>query len=239
MRIIIRVITALFVALALVSTVNAQEESSIRKAMPNLAFRTSFANSFKRGNVDDFFHNISQDPTRDVDAGSSAYFDLSIAFPLFSEAIGLGIGVMLFNSHALWGTKLVFGGRAEFVLQPFLMYVSIPMRFAVGKSDRGYICIDPAILIGFVRGDLTHLNGTHYEIALAEAIGFHVPFGIDFYPSKHFGLEFRIGYRYAQARVGWSNPDSPTGYTQFTINDELVMADLSGVFMTMGLLIRF
>lgn len=226
-------------AIILAMTTVATGESSTHKILPNLTFRASFVNSFQRGNVDDYFHYISQDPSRDVDAGSAAYFDLSFTFPLFSQAVGMGIGVMLFNSHALWGTKLGYGGRAELALQPLLMYASLPVRFKMGESSSIYFGTDPAIIIGTVTGNLTLLNGTHYKIAPAEALGFQVPVGIDFYPSGHFGVEFRVGYRFARGRVGYNNPDSPTGYSQFTINDEPVWADFSGVFMTTGFLIRF
>lgn len=230
----------LVIGLALTSTTMAQEESSPSpRILPNFTLRTSFVNTFQRGNVDDFFHSISQDPSRDVTAGSSAYFDLSYTFPLFSKSAGMGIGLMLFNSHAMWGTKLVFGGRAEIALQPFFMYVSLPIRFKMGSSSEIYIGTDPAILIGIISGSLSLLNGTHYDIAPAEALGFQVPVGIDYYFSDRFGVEFRGGFRFARGRVGWSNPDSPTGYTQFTVNDDLVYADFSGVFMTTGVLIRF
>ncbi|MCK5330950.1 MAG: hypothetical protein KAK01_06065 [Candidatus Marinimicrobia bacterium] len=242
MRSVTRVSATLSVLLFLTCTVSAQEDNTARKARSSLTLRSSFINSFQRGNVDDFFHFISQDPAREVDAGSSAYFDLSFAFPFpgesESKSMGIGIGVILFNNHALWGTKLGYGGRAELALQPFLMYTSVPMRFALGQVSGAYIGIDPAVLIGWVTGNLTTLDGTHYEITPAGAVGFQVPLGIDFYPSTHFGLELRAGYRFIQAGVGWSNPDSPTGYTAFTIDDELVMADLSGIFMTMGLLFR-
>lgn len=244
MRSIRRMSVVSLVLLTLASMASGQDDSPARKARANLAFRFSFMNSFQRGNLDDYFHFIAQDPSRDVDAGSSAYFDVSFVFPWPGQSdmgwFGLGIGAMLFNSHALWGTKLGFGGRAELALKPFMMYVSVPVRFlAIGKSGGGYIGIYPAVLIGWVTGHITHLNGTRYEITPGGGFGFQVPLSIDFYFSKHLGMEFRAGYRFIQAGVGWSNPDSPTGYTAFTINDELVKADLSGVFMTTGLLIRF
>ncbi len=63
-------------------------ETEVKKPGLQLAFSMSMMNSYARGNLDDFFHSISGDATRDVTAGSAAYFGMSGVFATYGITIG-------------------------------------------------------------------------------------------------------------------------------------------------------
>ena len=208
-----------------------------------LTFNSSFMNTFSRGNLDDFFQQTSGDAGRDVDQGSSAYmeFQFAFAFPGSDDftGTGIGIGVELYNNRAFWGTKLDFGGRTEIALQPTILYVSLPIRIPISQNRSLFVAIDPAIQIGLLTGHLTTMSGTRYDIGPTAGIGGKLPVGLDMFFSGNIGLALRTGFRYFKADVGFKDSTSSTGYSQFTVNGEKVKADMTGVFMTMGLVVRF
>ena len=218
-------------------------DEGARKPGLKLAVSASYMNSYNRGNLDDFFHFIASDPTRDVDSGSAAFFDVALIIPFpdatESFSMGIGIGALLCDSHGLWGTRLVFGGRAEIALKPWMIYVSMPARIALVEGGVLDLALDPAFIMGFVTGHVTTLGGTRYEIIPAPKPGFQVPVGIDLNMSRNLGFTVRVGYRMASGDVMYKDETSGTGYSQFTIDDEKVVAGMSGMFATLGVVLGF
>jgi hypothetical protein len=198
----------------------------------------TLANSYTRGNLDTWFGELTGDPSEQVDQGSPAFFSLegAMLFPVRSDAILLGasLGMAIPPSHALWGTELYFGGRQELELNPMIFSFGIPVRFQLGSSQRFYGTISPAMLMGWVTGTYTS-STSDLSFTASPTFGFGASVEGEVMFSKLLGATCRFGMRSLKADLAFENSSSSTGYSQplLSIGDE-VQADLSGMYMTVG-----
>jgi len=206
-----------------------------------LEIHSSLVNSYARGNLDDWFAYLTDDPARQVDQGSPAYFVLraGMLFPSNTSAFRMGMAVD-FNipaRHSLWGTSLHYGGRQELILKPWIISFSVPLKLRLGRSEILYATLDPALVVGWVTGDYA---GPYYDLTFFPAPTFGPGFsgGLEIYPARAIGVNVKVGFRSLVTNIGWEDESSDTGYTQPLVNGEKVRPDLSGVYMTIGLILR-
>lgn len=227
-------------------TVPEPEDKEQRDGMAlNIWGGMSLYNTFQRGNLDTWFQqNVTGDSSRKVNSGSSAFFDVGVGIidwdPDFGFSTGVGVGAQLYNSHAFWGTKIAYGGKDEFVLQPTVVYV--PMALRINLSDDGSLLLvaDPAILMCFAKGKLTTRGGRRYNLNSSNGIGWHVPVGVEFLLGDTLGLSARAGYRSLKVDVIFNSSDSPTGFKQFLTSDgQEVQADMTGMFLSVAAALYF
>ncbi|NQT91504.1 MAG: hypothetical protein HQ559_01995 [Lentisphaerae bacterium] len=203
----------------------------------------SLYNTFQRGNLDTWFQQqVAGDSSREVASGSPAFFDVGVGiidWDPMGFSMGSGVGVQLYNSHALWGTKVVYGGKAEFVLQPTVFYVPLSIRIDISGDNTMLLVADPAFLLCMAKGKLTTFGGTRYRLDASNGMGWHVPVGFEFLLGDMLGLSARAGYRSLKVDVIFDSSASPTGYKQFQVNGQDVQADLSGMFFTFAAALYF
>lgn len=223
----------------------AQEEKGRRDGMAfHLWGGMSLYNTFQRGNLDTWFQqNVTGDSSRKVNSGSSAFFDVGagmIDWDPMGFSMGVGVGAQLYNSHAFWGTKIVYGGKDEFVLQPTVLYVPMSLRIDLSDDGSFLLVLDPAILMCFAKGKLSTRSGRRYNLDASNGIGWHVPVGVEFLLGDMLGLSARAGYRSLKVDVIFKSSDSPTGYKQFlTSGGQEVQADMTGMFLTVAAALYF
>lgn len=205
----------------------------------------SLYNTFERGNLDTWFQqNVTGDSSRKVNSGSSAFFDVGIGMmdwdPDLGFSMGSGVGAQLYNSHAFWGTKVVYGGRDEFVLQPFVLYVPLSIRIDLSDDGSLLLVADPALLMCFAKGKLSTRSGRYYNLNSSNGIGWHVPVGVELLLGDTLGVSARAGYRSLKVDVIFESSDSPTGFKQFlTSGGQEVQADMTGMFLTIAASLYF
>ncbi|UCE21958.1 MAG: GyrI-like domain-containing protein [Candidatus Aminicenantes bacterium] len=217
----------------------------VKKVSLEFGFYYSLMNSYKRGILDEWFAEVTGDPTRLVDQGSPAFFSLSgtMFFDISSNfALGVGADVHISSPHALWGTQIFWGGRQEVVLKPFIIGVKMPLRIKIGTAGMMMsITVSPALLTGWVTG--TYDNSatlTYWEFTPSSKMGFGLSGGLETFFGKSFGFGVTAGFRSLTVGLAFEDPSSSTGYSSPTmLSGELVTVDLGGTYMTTGLLIRF
>ena len=217
----------------------------VKKVSLEFGFYYSLMNSYARGVLDEWFTEVTGDPTRLVDQGSPAFFSLSGT--LFIDispnfALGFGTDVHVASPHALWGSQIFWGGRQEIVLKPFIVGFKMPLRIKIGGAGMMMsLTASPALLMGWVTG--TYDNSTtltYWEFTPSSKMGFGVSGGIETFLGKSFGFGVNVGYRSLTVGLSFVDPSSSTGYSSPTTSGgELVTVDLGGTYMTTGLLIRF
>ncbi len=217
----------------------------LKKVSFEFGFYYSLMNSYKRGLLDEWFTEVTGDPTRLVDAGSPAFFSLSgtLFFDISSNfALGVGADVHVASPHALWGSQIFWGGKQEIVLNPFIVGIKMPLRIKIGTAGMQMsLTASPALLTGWVTG--TYDNSatlTYWEFTPSSKMGFGMSGGIETFLGKSFGFGVNIGFRSLIVGLSFEDPSSSTGYSSpTTLSGELVTVDLGGMYMTTGLLIRF
>lgn len=200
----------------------------------------SMNNGYRRGALDTFWQERVGDDTELVDSGSPAFFraDAAVYFPLSLTAkMGIGFGIFIPPSHALWGSSLYYGGRDEIVLSPMIFAVSFPLKLDLGGFA---VALCPDMLIGGVSGSLETWSFERQFDWAPSGIGFGGNGGIDFMVSKFFGLSIRAGMRSLTCDLLYKNSDSETGWSQPLLNNgDKVKVDLSGTYAMFGLIIGF
>jgi len=217
----------------------------VKKISLEFGFYYSLMNSYKRGVLDEWFTEVTGDPTRLVDQGSPAFFSLSgtMFFDVSSNfALGVGADVHISSPHALWGSQIFWGGRQEIVLNPFIVGVKMPLRIKIGTAGMMMsITASPSLLMGWVTG--TYDNSatlTYWEFTPSSKMGFGMSGGVETFLGKSFGFGVTVGFRSLTVGLSFEDPSSSTGYSSpATSGGELVTVDLGGTYMTTGLLIRF
>ena len=205
-----------------------------------LGIHYSLMNSYARGGLDDWWAYMTDDPGRMVDAGSPAYFSGSLA--IFFGAIGpfrFGVGGELNVpvAHSLWGSQIVYGGKREVVVSPWIAAANMPFRLDLGGGIPLSFTITPAVLFSAPRG---HYQSTwSYYNLIAPGLGFGLSGSLETFLGGSFGLSLRAGMRAAAGDLASDDDESSTGYSAW--EDESgrpYRIDLGGFYVTMGLLIR-
>ncbi|MGD8535584.1 MAG: GyrI-like domain-containing protein, partial [Candidatus Aminicenantes bacterium] len=209
----------------------------VKKVSLELGFYYSLMNSYKRGVLDEWFTEVTGDPTRLVDQGSPAFFSLSgtLFIDVSSNfALGFGTDVHVASPHALWGTQIFWGGRQEIVLKPFIVGFKMPLRIKIGGAGMMMsLTASPSLLMGWVTG--TYDNSatlTYWEFTPSSKMGFGVSGGIETFLGKSFGFGVNVGFRSLTVGLSFEDPSSSTGYSSpTTLSGELVTVDLGGTYM--------
>ena len=218
---------------------------AVKKVSLELGFYYSLMNSYNRGLLDEWFIEVTADPTRLVDAGSPAFYNMSGALfidisPIF--ALGFGTEVMISAPRALWGTQIFWGGRQEIALNPFIVGFKMPLRLKIGSTGMMLsITASPMMLMGWVTGTYDNsATSTYWEFTPSSKMGFGASGGIETFFGKSFGVGMNVGFRSLTVGLSFKDPGSSTGYsTPILTSGTPVTVDLGGTYVTTGLLIRF
>lgn len=218
---------------------------AVKKISLEFGFYYSLMNSYNRGLLDEWFTEVTGDPSRLVDQGSPAFFSLSgtLFIDVSSNfAVGVGTDVLIASPHALWGSQIFWGGRQEIVLSPFIMGIKMPLRIKIGSAGMMMsITASPALLMGWVTGTYDNsATSTYWDFTPSSKMGFGVSGGIETFFGKSFGMGVSMGYRSLTVGLSFEDPSSSTGYsTPVTSGGDPVTVDLGGTYITTGILIRF
>jgi hypothetical protein len=204
----------------------------------SLAFNASLTNSYTRGNLDTWFGERTNDPTRLVDQGSPAFFLLEAELIWSnSNAIlsyGAGLGFVIPPSHSLWGTEVIFGGGHELVLNPVIISIYMPIKCSIGESKDLFLTFDPALLMGWVTG--TYTGSTTMNFSPSPGFGFGAAVGLQYFLSSFIEFSLKGGFRLLKTNLAYASSLSTTGYKQpNTDSGDPVKADLSGVYVVYGI----
>ena len=205
----------------------------------DIGVHASMMNSYTRGTLDDWFAAQTGDPTDQVDAGSPSFFMVEADWLFPSDAsftMGMGLSAIIPPSHSLWGTNLYYSSRQELALSPQIISFSLPCKILLAPDMGMYLKIRPALLMGWDSG--TYSSSTSYlEFVPAPGFGFGLSGGMDIFFAETIGLNFTLGTRFVQTALCFKNPASETGFSQPLLsNGEKVFVDLSGTYITFGLL---
>lgn len=229
-------------------TVKTDRAISVLKAVKSIylefGFYYSMRNSYNRGLLDEWFTEVTGDSSRLVDQGSPAFY--SVSGTLFMDisnnlALGVGTDLLISSSHALWGTQIIWGGRQEIVLRPFIMGIKMPLRMKIGGLGMMMsVTVSPALLMGWVTGTYDSGSSTYWEFTPSSNMGFGMSAGFEMFFGKSLGMGMNMGWRSLTVGLSFENPSSETGYsTPLTGSGDPVTVDLGGTYITTGLLIRF
>jgi len=230
-------------------TVKTGSAISFLKAMKSIylefGFYYSMRNSYNRGLLDEWFTEVTGDSSRLVDQGSSTFYSVSgTLFMDISNNLSLGVGadVLIPSPHALWGTQIVWGGRQEIVLSPFIMGIKMPVRIKIGGVGMNMsVTASPALLMGWVTGTYDNsASSTYWEFTPSSKMGFGLSGGIEMFFGKSLGMGINMGWRSLTVGLSFENSSSETGYSSPLMSSgDPVTVDLGGTYITMGLLVRF
>lgn len=185
----------------------------------------------------------------DMASGSPAFFNVGGTMYMNIDEIGenyIGVGFSLYipPSHSIWGSTLYYGGRNELVLDPNIFSLNLPFRHRFKNSDLS-VTIEAALLITILGGyystvdgvlvDTTLVTGTMETNIGSMGMGMGLSAGAEYY-FGFFGLGAKLGYRFLNSGL---NFDSEAGPWSPQLDGDAVGIDLSGVYMTVGALIKF
>ena len=225
------------------SSANAQPKPDVgAKAYLEFGAYGTLFNTYKRGNLDTWFAERTGDPTRQVDAGSPAFwdFEVGVLFPNPKDTFqfGVGAGLIIPPSHSLWGTQLFFGGRREVVLKPQIISFYTPFKVQLGEAQGFYVTVSPAMLMGWTTGTYT-APGTSLKFTASPGFGFGLSGGMELFFNESLGISFKAGIRFLKTDLVYENPASSTGYSQPLLsNGEKVKVDMGGTYLIAGLVLR-
>lgn len=187
----------------------------------------------------------------DIQSGSPAFanFGGTVFMGLDPDQqmyLGVGMSLNVPPSHSIWGSSLGFGSDSELVLNPYTISVNMPFRYVF--KDSGFsITLDPALIITVMTGYYTASGGTYvtlngqnmqgtFDANLGSmGMGFDLGLGAEYYFGM-FGIGAKVGFRIEQAAL---NFDSPQGTWSPTVNGQVIGIDLSGSYMTIGVMMKF
>jgi|GEM_PF-2593233 hypothetical protein len=235
-----------------------QDNSTHRKkfaAAPGYTEPNGFFEIFAYGtlsnsyNIGTSLQNWMQD---DVQSGSPAFANIGgTAFmgldPDQQMYLGVGMSLNIPPSHSIWGSNLGFGNDSELVLNPYTISVNIPFRYVF--KDSGFsLTLNPALIITVLTGYYTcsgntyvtlngypSMQGTFDTNMGSLGMGFDLSLGAEYYFGM-FGIGAKAGFRIEQAAL---NFNSPYETWSPTLNGQTVGIDLSGSYMTIGVMMKF
>lgn len=217
---------------------------AVKKMYLEFGFYYSMRNSYNRGLLDEWFIERTGDSSRLVDQGSSSFY--SVSGTLFMDisnnlALGVGADFLIPSPHALWGSQIVWGGRQEIVLSPFIMGIKMPLRMKIGGMGMMMsVTASPTLLMGWVTGTYDNGSSTYLEFTPSSKMGFGMSGGVEMFFGKSLGMGINMGWRSLTVALAYENPSSETGYSTPVLSSGApVTVDLGGTYITTGLLIRF
>ena len=218
-----------------------QEDTGITRRF-YLGAGTSLYNTYKRGNLDEFWQMLNNDPSELVDNGSSGFFVFKIGLLLNPETLaknwlGAEVQLLMTNSHAIWGTNLFYGGRNEVYYSLTSFNIVMPYKRALDEKSNVLLVIEPGFDMGFMNGKISTTTGV-YDQAFTVGPGGHIATGMDLIIARSINVWGRVGYRILKVNEMHANPSSTTGYSSFYVNGldgETVKVDWSGLFLSIGL----
>jgi hypothetical protein len=206
----------------------------------------SFINSYKVGNLNDFFEYYTTD-NRPCDAGSPVLMTFDIGMRNCMDTtgknwFGAGLQFVITAKHAIWGSEVQYGGGPDVYFNGFFMNLPFTYMHAIDSKKHFFFAVEPAIDMALINGSVTIPSSysgydTSYTEAMSFGGGFHVATGID-YVGKFFGVNARLGYRHLKTNEIHYNDKSTTGYSSFYANHidgATVKVDWSGVFFDIGI----
>jgi len=192
----------------------------------------------------------------DIQSGSPAFANVGgIMFLGIDDEntmfLGVGMSMNLPPSHSIWGSNLYYGGRDELVLNPYILSLDIPFRYAFKGIDGFSLTVEPSLLMAFLTGYYT--LGTGHNLVVngvtlyppdtfpanmgSMGVGFGMSLGAEYYFGM-FGLGAKFGFRMLQSALNYDStaagPWSPTDGS-----GNVIGIDLGGSYMTIGIMMKF
>jgi hypothetical protein len=201
----------------------------------------SFVNSYNVGNLNDFYQNLSGDPTEKCDAGAPVLMTFHFGFrncidTSMKNWFGVDMQFVKTAPHAIWGSTVYYGGGIDLHFDGFFMNIPLTYMHAIDSKKHIFLAAEPALDMGLIDGGV-YIGDTTYTEAMSFGAGFHIAAGID-YMGKWFGANARLGYRHLKTPEVHYNDKSTTGYSSFYVNGasgETVKVDWSGVYFNIGI----
>lgn len=186
----------------------------------------------------------------DIGSGSPAFYNVGFAnFSSLNESntsfLGVGFSINIPPSHSIWGSNLYYGGRNELVLNPYILSVGIPYRYAFRPSGFS-LTLDPSLLMSVLTGkystngnitiDGKNLTGTFSTNMGSMGIGFGLGLGAE-YHFGFFGLGVKYGMRFLNSAV-YFNDDSVGAWSPTDSNKNNIKLNLGGSYLSVGIMLK-
>ena len=201
---------------------------------------STFSNTYKRVNLDDWWSVQLGMSGEAVDDGSPAFFafEAGLSLPLTSDAFRMGatIGFIKPADHSIWGSRQVYG--YNLVLKPHIISIGMPFMFQLADIEGLYAKVNPALLMGWVTG-YYYSPYTDVDIVLSPGIGFGLAGSVEYFFTDMLGVDLTLGFRAVKGGLSIDDPESPTGVSIFNLsNGDEVHVNLGGMYMTFGVVAR-
>jgi hypothetical protein len=227
-------------ALAIIALCAASLEGQVRPVRPKLhvelGLSLSLNNSYKVGNVDQWWEEITV-PGESMSDLAPGFDQIDIRFMIGDDTakfrLGLGFGGYIGSPHA-FNAASVAAGR-QFAATPNIIFLNMPIQVKAGApTSKNYFTVEPALGIGYVKEGYLSSGSTTTFLNPLPTVGYQVGVGFDHY-WKHLMFASRFGVRLQKIGVGYT--DSAGADKQYVVpsTNELVFMDLSGAYLTMGL----
>lgn len=200
-------------------------------------------NWYKRGNLDQYWKHVLQDPDAVPDAGSPSFFDLQAgvlaSFNQGKDWLGPKIRLMVPVEHAIWGQNYDYGSRNEIYFSGMIFGGMLTYHHAMNPTRSIFLVVEPGLDFMTMSGYLFTVSDER-QFKNGYGFGEHLSLGADYLVGSIFGMTFRIGYRFLETDARYVDETTNAGYTQPHIagaGSDLLKVDWSGPYTQFGLII--
>jgi hypothetical protein len=190
----------------------------------------------------------------DVKSGSPAFFNIGGTFmtalnPERTLYLGAGGSLNLPPSHSIWGSNLYYGGRDELVLNPYILSIDLPFRFALREPKGLCFTASPSLLLAFLSGyynaSSSHplsINGGmpmygKFETNIGSmGMGFGMAASAEYF-FRIVGISAKFGFRILNASLNFDSSQGP--WSPMDAAQKSIGIDLGGASMAIGVLLQF
>jgi hypothetical protein len=200
-----------------------------------LGMQMSLNNTYDIGNLDTWFRERTGNHLSENAPGFNQY-DVRFMGGNVGDPSRIGLGVNFYqgSTHALNGSSVLT--TTQFAADPKIIMLSMPIQIQFSPGSSGYLTFEPAMGVAMLEGYFSTGGSSRTELTPTPRVGYQLGIGLDYYMG---GLQIlsRLGYRLQQADLTFTNAAGEM--KQYTLNNgEEVTADLSGMYMTIGLGVR-
>lgn len=202
-------------------------------------------NYYKRNGEDNLgsfwiFHNGNEDLAI---GGNSNYraINLSMNMPLGGNRRNwLGAGLQLIGTpkDAISASNIYNSKLNEIKLRCFYYNIELIYGRALDFKKKLIFVFEPSIDLGMMSGNIK-LQDIDYKISSISGMGSHFAIGLDYFISKRFTANVRIGQKYMKVKESHESSTSSSGYANFyanpSINDDLLFISWKGPYIGLGL----
>ncbi len=149
--------------------------------------------------------------------------------------LGSGVGYQRTIGHAVLDARTL-SGSTDLLLVPTV--VTLPVALKLSMSSQVKAVLEPALSVGWVTGAVRRTSGAPVDFASSPGFGAQVAAGVDLHPAGRLGLMLRAGYRWLRPSLAIDAEVLASGGAERLSRPERLDADLSGLFLTGGVVVR-